>query len=509
MSESNIPDVAGLSALSNDERRAVMLINDGNTDESRIEQVIRDLFVWGVVTKASDLHIAGRGDRDSPVIYVNVRTPGGFRNFQFRYPTSKGRHWQTKLFSLTGTPQGASTPDISSTRFEMVLPAKFAVAHGLRPHEGEECYPVDVRVEYTKTFNGFSFTCRLLDSQRAPKLHELGLSYTMHRVILRALAEPSGLILVTGPTGSGKTTLLNAMLGVLNDGTRAIHTIEHPVEIALRGIGPIKQVQIGGNITFSRALRSALRQDPDVIMIGEIRDAETMEIALQAAQTGHLVLATLHTNNSAETYTRAIDLTMDKERDAYRLAQSVKLVTAQRLLDRYEGVSTQRALTRDEREWLSANGMHLGMQITETMPTMDAGRPKRAGKVALLETIVTTHEIKQLLRSARVNTSDIYRAACTQDQFEPLAMGGVRAMQGLGARLEDCIAQLESMSDAELNPCLRLQLAARYGLNYVEVADAIDAFHRAADAGSHQTLEAFFDQLRAEPRVVNQEEEVV
>jgi hypothetical protein len=185
------------------------------------------------------------------------------------------------------------------------------------------------------------------------------------------------------------------------------------------------------------------------------------------------------------------------------------LVTAQRLLDRYEGVSTQRALTRDEREWLSANGMHLGMQITETMPTMDAGRPKRAGKVALLETIVTTHEIKQLLRSARVNTSDIYRAACTQDQFEPLAMGGVRAMQGLGARLEDCIAQLESMSDAELNPCLRLQLAARYGLNYVEVADAIDAFHRAADAGSHQTLEAFFDQLRAEPRVVNQEEEVV
>jgi hypothetical protein len=102
------------------------------------------------------------------VIVANVRTPSGFRNFLFRYPTSKGRHWQTKLFSLTGTPQGASTPDISSTRFEMVLPAKFALAHGLKPFEGEDTYPVDVRVEYTKTFNGFSFVCRLLDSQRAP-----------------------------------------------------------------------------------------------------------------------------------------------------------------------------------------------------------------------------------------------------------------------------------------------------------------------------------------------------
>jgi Tfp pilus assembly pilus retraction ATPase PilT len=486
-----------------------MLINDGNTDEARIEQVIRDLFVWGVVTKSSDLHLSGRGDRESPVIVANVRTPSGFRNFLFRYPTSKGRHWQTKLFSLTGTPQGASTPDISSTRFEMVLPAKFALAHGLKPFEGEDTYPVDVRVEYTKTFNGFSFVCRLLDSQRAPKLHELGLSYTMHRVILRALAEPSGLILVTGPTGSGKTTLLNAMLGVLNDGTRAIHTIEHPVEIALRGWGPIKQVQIGGNITFPRALRSALRQDPDVIMIGEIRDAETMEIALQAAQTGHLVLATLHTNNSAETYTRAIDLTMDKERDAYRLAQSVKLVTAQRLLDRYEGEASTRALSRDEREWLSANGMHLGAQITETVPVVEAGRPKRAGKVALLETIVTTHEIKQLLRSARVNTSDIYKAACNQDQFEPLAMGGVRAMQGLGARLQDCVEQLESMTDAEQTPCLRLQLAERYRLNYVEVAEAIDAYHRAADAGSHQTLEAFFAQRCGAPHGANLEEEVV
>jgi hypothetical protein len=200
---------------------------------------------------------------------------------------------------------------------------------------------------------------------------------------------------------------------------------------------------------------------------------------------------------------------MDKERDAYRLAQSVKLVTAQRLLDRYEGEASTRALSRDEREWLSANGMHLGAQITETVPVVEAGRPKRAGKVALLETIVTTHEIKQLLRSARVNTSDIYKAACNQDQFEPLAMGGVRAMQGLGARLQDCVEQLESMTDAEQTPCLRLQLAERYRLNYVEVAEAIDAYHRAADAGSHQTLEAFFAQRCGAPHGANLEEEVV
>lgn len=487
MAGNSVPTV-NLDALSADQRRAIMMVKEGSSEEAPIEQAIRNLFVWAIMTGSSDVHIAGRGRGDSPDIYVNVRTPEGLKNFVFRYPgTTLGRHWETKMFQLNGTSQGATTPDIASTRFEMELPADFARDNGLKPFVDAPAYMVDIRTEYTKTYNGFKFTCRLLDPQRAPKLHDIGLSYAVIRTILRTISEPSGLVLVTGPTGSGKTTLLNAMLDRLNDGTKAIHTIEQPVEIGLRGDGPIAQVQVGGNITFKRALRSSLRQDPDIIMVAEIRDAETMEIALQAAQTGHLVFATLHTNSSYETYSRAIDLTEDKARDAYRVAQVLKAVVAQRLMDRYEGPVTTRKLTRDEKFWLTSNGMDLGDTISE----VQSG--KKAGKIALVEVIVTTPEIKALLKADRIDTSAIYRAACEQDQFEPLAVRGVRAVQAGQARLSDCVTQLEGNMDAEAHPGLRVRLATEHALDFVQVDRAIDAYHRAADEGSTESLLTFVE----------------
>lgn len=478
-----MPAVAGLDDLSAEERRSIMMIREGNGEHAPIEVTIRNLFVWSIIRKAEDVHIEGRGHRDWPVIHVHVRLPGGMANFCFRYPAKEGKHWETKMFQLTGTSIGATTPEIASTRFDMQLPSRFAQEHGLKPFEGDPAYMVDVRVEYTKTYNGFAFINRLLDSQRAKKLNELGLSYALYRVIIRALKEPSGLILVTGPTGSGKTTLLNAMLGVLNDGTRAIDTAENPVEIALRGIGPIKQRQIGGNITFPRALRSMLRSGPDVIMIGEIRDAETMEIALQAAQTGHLVLATLHTNDSAETYSRALDLTMDKARDAYRLAQTLKIVVAQRLVDQYEGPVLARGLTRDERDWLDANGIAHGDEITEVAPE------RTTGKVAIVEAIVTTPEIKQIMRADRMDTSAIYRAACNQDHFEPLAVGAMRAVQGYQTTLQHCIQRVEGNTDARATPSLRVRIARDHGLDFVQVANTIDAYHTEADRGGNISLD--------------------
>lgn len=483
-----IPVVDGLSELSDEERRSIMMIREGNGEQAPIEEAIRNLFVWAIIRKAEDVHIEGRGHRDWPVIYAHVRLPGGMVNFRFNYPGKEGRHWETKMFQLTGTSIGATTPEIASTRFDMQLPSAFARKQGLKPIEGDPAYMVDVRVEYTKTYNGFAFINRLLDSQRAKKLDELGLSYALLRVIRRALREPSGLILVTGPTGSGKTTLLNAMIGVLNDGTRAIDTAENPVEIGLRGDGPIKQRQIGGNVTFHRALRSMLRSGPDVIMIGEIRDAETMEIALQAAQTGHLVLATLHTNDCAETYSRALDLTMDKARDAYRLAQTLKVVVAQRLVDEHEGPVKTRALTRDERDWLEANGIAHGDEITEVE------RERTTGRVAIVEAVVTTPQIKQLIRAERMDTSAIYRAACEQDHFEPLAVGALRAVQERRTSLTHCIERVEGNTDARANPSLRVRLARDHGLDFVQVAKAIDAYHIDADRGSRATLEHHISQ---------------
>jgi type II secretory ATPase GspE/PulE/Tfp pilus assembly ATPase PilB-like protein len=418
------------------------------------------------------------------VVTISVRTPGGFVNQL--YEGAAGRHFEAKLFQLTGTPQGGSTPDILSTRFSLALPAHYARKHGLKPTD-EEPYSVDVRVQYVRTHDGYAFTCRLLDQQKSPKLHQLGFSHSLLRAIKRSVQEPSGLILVSGPTGSGKTTLLNAVLGHLNTGQRSIVTIENPVEFNIKGLGPIKQIQVGGDITFARALRAALRLDPDLILIGEIRDEKTMEIALQAAQTGHLVLATIHANSAAETISRALDLTIDKRRDSYRLAETLKFVMAQRLLDRFDGGQELRPLVQDEIDWFEVNGIWPPAQIAE------ATSGKHTGKTALVEAIVIDDGIKKAIRSELMSIDEIYQLACDQPQYETLASAGVRAVESEGCRLRDCMTRLESTTAAQAFPGLRSRLAKECGMSLFEVAQRLDAFSVQQEAGGARTMASYFE----------------
>jgi type IV pilus assembly protein PilB len=146
---------------------------------------------------------------------------------------------------------------------------------------------------------------------------------------LDALDKPQGMILITGPTGSGKTVSLYTGLNILNTVERNISTAEDPVEINLSGINQV-QINIKAGLTFASALRSFLRQDPDIVMVGEIRDLETAEIGIKAAQTGHLVLSTLHTNSASETLTRLLNMGVP----AFNIASSVSLIIAQRLARR-------------------------------------------------------------------------------------------------------------------------------------------------------------------------------
>ncbi|MCX4151024.1 MULTISPECIES: GspE/PulE family protein [Paraburkholderia] len=486
---------AQIAAMTNKaERRSIMLIDEGSSDKAPVERLIRSLYTWAIVYRCSDIHISGRGLRNRPHIFVNIRTPDGFRNFRLRYETDDAAsRWETKLFELAGTPQGATTPDIESTRFDLSLPDHFSALHGLKLFEDEMTYNVDVRVEYTKTYNGFAFITRLLDAQRAPQLDDIGISYVLMKEILVALHLPSGLILTTGPTGSGKTTLQNAMLCVRNDGSSAIHTVEDPVEIALRGIGPIKQVQIGGNITYPRALRSALRSDPDIIQIGEIRDLETLDIALQAASTGHIVLATLHTNSAAEAVTRMLDMTPPEDRAnyAYKIAAALKLVLAQRLLSRYDGEVETRKITSGERDWIRTNGIDLCGEVAEVVPN-----GKSAGKVPVIEGIVVTPDIQRLIKEPNVDVSHIYKVACEQLSFEPLAVGGVRAVQSHGATLPETMSRVEGNPDAERHPGLRVRLAKEHALSFQAVSDAIDAHSRARDNGENVELSSFIEQAK-------------
>jgi len=186
---------------------------------------------------------------------------------------------------------------------------------------------IDLRVSTLPTMWGEKIVMRILDSSAANlDIDKLGYTDEQKAKYLNALAKPQGMILITGPTGSGKTVSLYTGLNILNTVERNISTAEDPVEINLTGINQV-QINNKAGLDFASALRSFLRQDPDIVMVGEIRDLETAEIGIKAAQTGHLVLSTLHTNSAAETLTRLLNMGVP----AFNIASSVSLIIAQRL----------------------------------------------------------------------------------------------------------------------------------------------------------------------------------
>lgn len=190
---------------------------------------------------------------------------------------------------------------------------------------------VDFRISTLPTLYGEKIVMRILDSTMAlnSRIEDLGYEPDQLRILLDAIHRPYGMVLVTGPTGSGKTVSLYACLNLLNNPGINISTVEDPVEIQLSGINQVNINEKAG-LDFATALRAFLRQDPDIIMVGEIRDLETAEIAIKAAQTGHLVLSTLHTNDAPSTLTRLMNMGVP----SYNVAASVLCITAQRLVRR-------------------------------------------------------------------------------------------------------------------------------------------------------------------------------
>ena len=264
---------------------------------------------------------------------------------------------------------------------------------------------IDLRVSTLPTLHGESVVLRLLDKGGVTlDFDALGFSGHDLGVLLPALERPHGIVLVTGPTGSGKTTTLYTALSHLNTPDKKILTVEDPVEYVLEGVNQIQtKSQIG--LTFARVLRSILRQDPDIIMIGEIRDLETAQIAVQAALTGHLVLSTLHTNNAVQTLTRLVDMGVED----YLLTATINAIMAQRLVRRlcqhcvhhepvpqelFERLGLERFGAQDHTMprpvgcALCGNGYHGRLCLTEIVPmTEELGRLllRRAGMVELAE----------------------------------------------------------------------------------------------------------------------------
>jgi general secretion pathway protein E len=284
---------------------------------------------------------------------------------------------------------------------------------------------IDVRVAIMPTQHGESAVLRLLPKDRGLLgIEKLGFRPADEGKLRRLLSMPHGMIVVTGPTGSGKTTTLATMLTVLNESTRKILTIEDPVEYEIAGINQ-SQIKPAIGLTFASALRAFVRQDPDVIMVGEIRDPETAHIAIHAALTGHLVLTTLHTETAAAAVPRLIDLGVE----GFLLKSTLRAVIAQRLVRQLcERCKACYTLTREDLEAdprYSALGLHVGEEVHEPGGCEHCGGTGYRGRVGIFEVLEVNEDIRNLIS--------------TQSDSTTIDQAGLRA--GMTTMIDDGLAK--------------------------------------------------------------------
>lgn len=257
---------------------------------------------------------------------------------------------------------------------------------------------VDVRVSTLPSRHGERVVMRLLDKDMGLRsLESLGMDSEILVAFKAALAAPNGIVLVTGPTGSGKTTTLYAALNALNDRTRNILTVEDPVEYAVDGVG---QTQVNARIgmTFAAGLRAILRQDPDVVMVGEIRDVETAQIAVQASLTGHLVFSTVHTNDAVAAITRLKDMGIEP----YLLASTVRAIMAQRLVRRLCSACKKTSPIGAHEEALFAAVGIAKPRVFEGVGCDQCNGSGYIGRVGLYELVIVDDEIRRLIHAGAV-----------------------------------------------------------------------------------------------------------
>ncbi|MEH0196555.1 ATPase, T2SS/T4P/T4SS family [Caulobacter sp. CCNWLY153] len=301
---------------------------------------------------------------------------------------------------------------------ERRLPQDGRMRLAVRGHE------IDLRVATAPTIHGESVVLRLLDrTHLSLDFHSLGFDDAVLPELGAILSRPHGIVLVTGPTGSGKTTTLYAALSSLNTPDRKILTVEDPIEYRLPRIGQTQVApQIG--LSFAAALRSFLRQDPDVIMVGEIRDLETAQVAVQAALTGHTILSTLHTNSAAAAVTRLIDMGVEP----FLITSTLNGVLAQRLVRRLCGDCREPydATSREAR----TVGLEAPLRLWRPSGCPSCGGAGFRGRLAILELLPMSDEIAGLVM-ARAEARDIERAAVGAGMRTVLRDGVVKALAGL------------------------------------------------------------------------------
>jgi general secretion pathway protein E len=361
--------------------------------------------------RASDLHFEQKSDR----CVVRLRIDGALRDLEpISPPFGAGVIARAKVLADL---------DVASTRASQDGRATLSL-------RGR---PTDLRISTTPTVDGESAVLRILTRQGVDfTLHSLGFDPPLMDAFEAQLRRPYGLILVTGPTGSGKTTTLYAALRRLATRDRKVLTIEDPIEYVFDAINQT-QVNEAAGVTFASALRAFLRHDPDVILVGEIRDSETARLAIQAALTGHLVLATLHANDAAGAPARLADLGVER----YLLAGVLIGVSAQRLVPKLcERCAGPRPASPREVEVFAAHGLAADLKLREASGCPACNGTGRTGRLPLGE-IFTVDETLERLISAGAPTADLRSHLLSAGVFRPLAEDALRRAANGKVAVED------------------------------------------------------------------------
>ena len=388
-------DNDGISAKT----KAEDLLNIAN--RAPVIKLVNKIFFQAVHSRASDIHIEPYEEEAR----IRFRVDGVLHDV-FTLP-------KQQIAALVSRLKIMSSLNIAERRLPQDGQSRIKIGQNL----------VDIRVSVIPTSGGERVVLRLLDKGSGGLgLDDIGLSQEVLNSFRNLIRLDHGIILLTGPTGSGKTTTLYAAMSELNSEERNILTVEDPIEYQLPGIGQM-QIKPKINLTFANCLRHILRQDPDVIMIGEIRDVETAEIAIQASLTGHLVLSTLHTNDSSSAVIRLIDMGIEP----YLISSSVVAVMAQRLL-RVICPECKRPYTPDEKvisllgeneETFASKGqLYKGLGCENCLETGYLGR------TGISELLIVDDEIKELISQRR--DSHIIKKAAVEKSMSTLREDGIR-----------------------------------------------------------------------------------
>ena len=366
-------DDAVLSAWPLDEMTEDLDILKAQAQDAPVVKLAQELLFESIDARGSDLHL----EIFQNEFRVRVRIDG-------------------ILLDRPSPPRRIYLPLISHLK----LRAQMNIAERRLPQDGRikllrDGREVDCRVSTIPTVHGESMAIRLLDQGHALiSMKDLGLSDAARILLESTISLPHGMILVTGPTGSGKTTSLYAMLGTLNNARNKIITVEDPVEYQISGVNQI-QVKPMIDLTFANALKAIVRQDPDILMVGEIRDRDTAEIAIQSALTGHLVLSTLHTNDAAGAPHRLLNMGVEP----YLIASSVVLIVAQRLVRKLcAECRTLHPITQADRLFLNQHGLFTDQrELAAAVGCGKCGGTGYLGRTGVFELLPVSDPIKEAI----------------------------------------------------------------------------------------------------------------